>query len=716
MKFKKYYLFCYLFCLSLMVMAEDGAELWLRYESLPENLAANYRNALKTLAIYGQSETLDVASDELQKAFLGLTGHSIKTVGKFDEGSIILSLASNKSVSQFFTQNELRSVGDEGYLIRTIPVGKGTAILITANTDAGILYGTFELIRLLQTGQPVHALEIVESPKYDLRLLNHWDNLNGTVERGYAGHSIWWNYPESDEVVRQRYVDYARANASVGINGTVLNNVNASPQVLTDEYIRKFANVADVLRPYHLKVYMSVNFSSPVVLDKLPTADPMNAEVAEWWKNKADEIYRLIPDFGGFLVKANSEGQPGPQDFGRTHADGANMLAAALKPHGGVVMWRAFVYSPSDTDRAKQAYNEFMPFDGKFAANVIVQIKNGPVDFQPREPFSPLFGAMQHTPAMIEFQLTQEYLGFSNHLAYLAPMQKECFESDTWGKGKGSTVARSTDGSLFPAQRTAISAVANIGRDTNWCGHQFAQANWYAYGRLAWNHELASDELAREWVKMTFTLKPEFEQPVVDIMMRSREAVVNYMTPLGLHHLMGWSHHHGPEPWCEVPGAREDWLPSYFHKASENGIGFDRSETGSKATEQYFSPVKELYNNLQTCPDELLLWFHHLPWDYRMKSGKTLWEELCYHYYAGVEETRLFQQKWDALNGIIDAERFAHVQQKLKIQTTEAIWWRDACLLYFQTFSKMPIPLELERPLHDLDELKKIKFDMTHHN
>jgi alpha-glucuronidase len=579
-----------------------------------------------------------------------------------------------------------------------------------------VLYGTFAFIRKMQNEEEIAGLNMVEAPKYEQRLLNHWDNLNGTVERGYAGHSIWWNRDSEFEDLKEHYLTYARANASVGINGTVLNNVNADPDVLTSEYIQKFAQFAELFRPYNIKVYMSVNFSSPAIIGGLDDSDPLRDEVREWWKEKVKEIYDEIPDFGGFLVKANSEGQPGPQDYGRTHADGANMMAEALEPYNGIVMWRAFVYAPSGGDRAKQAHNEFVPLDGKFHENVIVQAKNGPIDFQPREPFSPVFGSMSQTPLMIEFQITQEYLGFSNHLAYLATMQKETFETDTYVNGPGSTVAKATDGSLFDQTHTAISGVANIGRDTNWTGHHFAQANWYAYGRLAWDHTLRADEIAREWLGMTFSNEQAFVEPTLNIMMRSRDAIVNYMTPLGLHHLMGWSHHHGPEPWTEIEDARPDWLPKYYHKASEDGIGFDRTDSGSDAVSQYEEPLASMFNNPQTTPENLILWFHHLPWNYTMSSGLPLWDELCYHYYDGVDEVRLMQKKWDRLSGFIDEERFEHVRYKLKVQSREAEWWRDACLLYFQTFSEMPIPGELERPVHDLEELKKIKFDMTHHN
>jgi len=710
--FLKWVIFLAVGIMNIAAYGEDGSRLWLRYDLLPDSLSKSYIEAFHSVTFPENTATRKVAATELERAFAGLTGHSLYGNGKVEAASLIVGTGNEKVVKQFHLEKELDRCGDEGYVLKTITINGDKMTVLAANSDAGLLYGTFALIRLMQTGASVNNLDIVESPKYQLRLLNHWDNLDGTVERGYAGLSIFWNQQEDSANVHQRFVDYARANASVGINGAVLNNVNAAPKVLTAEYIHKTAKIADVLRPYHVKVYLSVNFSSPMVLDSLPTADPLDKKVIQWWKKKVDEIYQAIPDFGGFLVKANSEGQPGPQNFGRTHADGANMLADALKPHGGVVMWRAFVYSPNDADRAMQAYNEFKPLDGKFADNVIIQIKNGPIDFQPREPFSPLFGALDHTSEMIEFQITQEYLGQETSLAYLAPLQKECLESDTWSQGKGSTVARVTDGSLYHNKITAIAGVANVGDDTNWTGHPFAQANWYAYGRLAWNHELTARDIAKEWIIMTFSHSTEFIKPALDMMMRSREAIVNYMTPLGLAHLMGWSNHYGPQPWCQIKGARADWLPPYYHRAAEDGIGFDRTENGSKAVDQYFSPLKEYYNNLQTCPDELLLWFHHLPWEYTMHSGKTLWEELCYHYYAGVDEVRLFQKKWDRLKGLIDNERFNLVQQKLKTQEKEAEWWRDACLLYFQTFSHRPIPKELERPVHDLKKLMEPKFNV----
>ena len=467
--------------------------------------------------------------------------------------------------------------------------------------------------------------------------------------------------------------------------------------MLTTGSLEKVKALADVFRPYGIKVYLSVNFASPIRLGKLDTADPLDKEVIGWWKQKAKEIYAMIPDFGGFLVKANSEGQPGPCDFGRTHAEGANMLADALKPYGGIVMWRAFVYSPTDSDRAKQAYLEFMPLDGQFRENVIVQIKNGPIDFQPREPYSPLFTAMKQTPMMVEFQITQEYLGFSNHLAYLAPLWEEFF------------------GEVRPDRLKAAAGVANIGTDANWCGHHFAQANWYAFGRLAWNPLLTSDRIADEWLQQTFTSQSAFVCPVKAMMLQSREAVVDYMMPLGLHHQFAWGHHYGPEPWCSVPGARPDWLPSYYHRADKEGIGFDRSSKGSNAVSQYPDSLRLIYNDKTTCPEVYLLWFHHVPWQYRMKSGRTLWGELCRAYDRGVRQVRGFQEIWDSVEPFVDARRFREVQSKLKIQMRDAVWWKDACLLYFQTFSGMPIPAGIERPVHELEDMKRFRLEISNY-
>ena len=585
-----------------------------------------------------------------------------------------------------------KGLAKDGYTIKS----QNGKTVIAASDDAGLLYGAYHLLRLQQTGQPTASLDISEQPFYDLRILNHWDNPNGTVERGFAGKSIFLN----PDPVRMKM--YARANASVGINGTVLNNVNAKPEALSTESLQKAKGIADQLRPYGIRVYLSINFASPIKVGGLKTADPLNAEVINWWKEKVNEIYRLIPDFGGFLVKANSEGEPGPQDFGRSHADGANMLAGVLKPHKGIVMWRAFVYAPQSPDRANQACLEFMPLDGQFADNVIIQIKNGPVDFQPREPYSPLFTSMQNTPMMVEFQITQEYLGAANHLVYLAPMWKEFFSF------------------VKPASLKAMAGVANIGDDTNWCGHHFAQSNWYAFGRLAWNPSLTSEQIANEWLAQTFSTQSNhnskfsiLNSQLLLLMLDSREACVNYMMPLGIHHIFAGTHHYGPEPWYSPKGIRADWTPPYYHKADSIGMGFDRTLNGSANVKQYPDSLCRLYNDINTCPENLLTWFHHVPWDFRMKSGRTFWDELCHKYDEGVHQARHFLAVWDAVQPYVDSQRFNEIQRKLRIQARDAEWWRDACLLYFQTFSHRPIPQDVEHPVHNLDEMMKFRIPIT---
>ena len=657
MKYRIFSLFYIAIVFVTQMAAEDGSHLWLR---LPVNAHAE-------ISAPRQSPTLNIAVEELQQAWKG--------------APVRLVIQKDKQLQP------------EGFRIRH----EDNKITLTSPTETGLLYAAYHLLRMQETGQNVVEAQTTENPAYNLRILNHWDNMDRTVERGYAGQSLW-NWEELPNTLSDRYKEYARANASIGINGTVLNNVNASPKILSAEYLQKVKALADIFRPYGLRVYLSVNFASPMALDSLSTADPLDKEVIRWWKNKVKEIYRIIPDFGGFLVKANSERQPGPCDFGRTHAEGANMLADALKPYKGIVMWRAFVYSPSDADRAKQAYLEFKPLDGQFRNNVIVQVKNGPIDFQPREPYSPLFGAMQHTPLMAEFQVTQEYLGHSNHLAYLAPMWKEFFEF------------------VAPASLKAVAGVANIGTDANWCGHTFAQANWYAFGRLAWQPSLSSGNIADEWLKQTFGSQPsDINAQLKKMMLDSHEAVVNYMMPLGLHHIFAWGHHYGPEPWCSIPGARPDWLPSYYHRADKQGIGFDRSSKGSNAVAQYPETLAKQYDNIDTCPEEYLLWFHHVPWSHRMKSGRSLWDELCHHYDNGVRQVRDFQKIWDAAEKYIDAERFHEVQSKLKIQARDAVWWKDACLLYFQEFSGMPIPYEIERPIHELKDLQKVHLPISNY-
>lgn len=640
--------------------AYDGSCLWLS--------GGDNDNQAEITVPKSKSPTVAIAAEELNKAW---HGEPLRLEIKRD-----------------------KNLGNEGFRVYRDKKG----LVLSANNDLGLLYGSYALLRDNAAGKAIALRE--EIPAYNVRVLNHWDNLDGTIERGYSGHSIW-NWDELPDVVSPRYREYARANASVGINGVVLNNVNASSKILSAEYLAKVAKIADVFRPYGIKVYLSANFAAPMQLGGLKTADPLVPEVAAWWKAKADEIYKLIPDFGGFLVKANSEGQPGPCDFDRTHAEGANMMARALKPHGGIVMWRAFVYSPADADRAKQAYIEFQPLDGKFDDNVIVQIKNGPIDFQPREPYSPLFGAMPQTDQMVEFQVTQEYLGHSNHIAYLAPMWTEFFDY------------------VSPSSLKAIAGVANVGNDTNWTGHPMAQANWYAFGRLAWNPQLSSEEIIDEWMPMTLNYPENTPKEVIDglkkMMLNSREAVVDYMMPIGLHHLFAFGHHYGPEPWCDIKGGRPDWMPPYYHRADSAGLGFNRSSSGSNAVAQYPAQLAKKLDNINTCPEEFILWFHHVPWDFKMKSGATLWQELCNRYQSGVESVETMQRQWTAAKPYIDPELWNDVNERLMTQARDANWWKEGCLLYFQQFSGMPIPDNVTPPVHTLDQLKGIKLGISNY-
>lgn len=544
-------------------------------------------------------------------------------------------------------------------------------IELTASTSTGLLYAAFDLLRMQQLGD-IRSKE--EHPAFDLRLINHWDNLDGSVERGYAGKSIL--YP----ALSDRMADYARANASLGINGIVINNVNASPKMLSDEWLEKVCVINSYLERYGIRTYLSINFASPMALGGLPTADPLDPQVRQWWREKVDAIYRLMPNFGGFLVKANSEGQPGPGDYQRSHADGANMLAEALQPHGGIVMWRCFVYGANHKgeDRVKQAVSEFQPLDGQFLPNVILQTKNGPLDFQPREPYSPVFDQITKTPNMVELQITQEYLGQSRHLVYLAPMWKEFFSF------------------VSPQRLRGIAGVANVGLDDNWCGHHFSQANWYAFGRLAWNPGLSAEAIAREWLKLTFTRDEAFVNPMTEVMMASREACVDYMMPLGLHHIFQFDHHYGPDPGGFKPDYPLEWCPVYYHQADSLGVGFNRSSTGTNATSQYREPYRSQYDDLSTCPENLLLWFHHVPWDYKMKSGRTLWEELCAHYDRGVAEVDRFHEVWQQMRPLVlladkdDSRRWQEVEDRLQHQQQNAREWRQTCIDYFRSFLAAP--------------------------
>jgi alpha-glucuronidase len=682
---------------------EDGYDLWLRYRPIAdETRLTDYRNAAAYLVMESSSLTLQAALDELTSGVAGLLGAELPIETQVSRDGAIVAGTPRESplIAALPIAEELREAGTEGYVLRAAQIEERQAIVIAANEDVGVLYGAFELLRLMQTHQPLQDLDVTSAPRIQRRLLDHWDNLDRTVERGYAGASLWeWEaLPDS---VSPRYRDYARANASIGINGSVLTNVNANAQVLTPEYLAKVAALADVFRPYGITVYLTARFSAPLEIGGLGTADPLDPSVQHWWKDKADEIYRAIPDFGGFLVKANSEGQPGPQDYGRSHAAGANMLADAVGPHSGIVMWRAFVYSNEvPVDRVRQAYDEFKPLDGAFRNNVLVQAKYGPLDFQPREPFHPLFGAMPNTPLMIELQITKEYLGQDTHLAFLAPLWKEVLDADTYADGEGSTVGRVIDGSLDNYAITGMAGVANTGTDRNWTGSHFNQANWYAYGRLAWDHTLSSGEIAEEWIRLTFSNDSDVVATVKAMMLASREAVVNYMTPLGLAHQMARGHHYGPGPWVE--GGRADWTSVYYSRADSEGIGFDRTATGSNAVAQYFPPVRDRFANRYSVPDNLLLWFHHVPWTAPMRSGRSLWDELLYRYNAGVDTVRWMNDMWSTLEGKIDDRRFRDVQAFLQIQEKEAEWWRDASVLYFQTFSGMPLPPGYPQPAHSL--------------
>lgn len=665
---KKYLILLFTVLTSLHVSAQsDGSQLW---------LGKQYANSCQVISQLPDDATAKIAKQELENNWRGKN----------------VELKIDKSLNL-----------GEGYNIYARPAQQGDNIqyeaTITASNPIGLLYGAYELIRLQNTdayntgsGNQQNfskAIDETEKPQVGLRILNHWDNLDGGIERGYAGKSIFkWEEIKLgkngkggsiSKSLHDRLITYARANASLGINGSVLNNVNASPKMMTAEYINKVKVIANILRPYGIRVYLSINFASPMALGYTKTADPLDKKVQQWWKKKAKEIYATIPDFGGFLVKANSEGQPGPGDYHRTHADGANMLADAVKPYGGIIMWRSFVYGANHKgeDRVKQAVSEFKGMDGKFRDNVILQSKNGPLDFQPREPYAPIFDNIKQTPQIAELQITQEYLGQSRHLTYLAPMWKEFF------------------GFVNPDRLVGISGVANIGDDANWCGHPFSQANWYAFGRLAWNPSLTAEEIAHEWLVQTYENQDErFTKPVEMMMMTSREACVNYMMPLGLHHIFKFDHHYGPEPDGFIASYPLEWCPVYYHKADAQGIGFDRSSKGTDAVGQYPEPYRSLYDNIETCPEEYLLWFHHVPWDYKMKSGSTLWQELCMKYNMGVAMVEVYRDFWHTsakqyMKG--HEQEWQHTDSLLNVQLENAKEWRNTCLKYFQTFSKIKI-------------------------
>ncbi|WP_374759031.1 alpha-glucuronidase family glycosyl hydrolase [Dyadobacter chenwenxiniae] len=673
---------------------DDGYRLWLKYEAVTNpSIKAEYLRYTTFIGRSDKGEITQSASRELQMGLKKLLGKTVQETSSSASrsGGILFRIEPGAAAAQ----------PAEGYHVQL----SGGNIVIVSRSEQGILYGTFALLRHLQMQRPIKNLSIASTPKVRYRMLNHWDNPDGTIERGYAGASLWKWY-ELPERVDPRYEDYARANASLGINGTVLNNVNASARFMSQEYIEKVAAIANVLRKYGIKTYLSVYFAAPKTLGGLPTSDPLDPQVRAWWKEKVAQIYKEIPDFGGFLVKANSEGEPGPQDYGRTHADGANMLAEAFKAYDGIVVWRAFVYKADpNADRFKAAYEEFVPLDGKFDPKVIVQVKNGPIDFQPREPFSPLFGNMPKTPLGIEFQITQEYLGFATHAVYEAPIFKECLDSDTYVNGEGSTVAKVVDGSLHGYTRTLMAGVANTGNSRNWTGHPLAQANWYAFGRLSWDHQLSSEQILQEWVALTLTRSEKASEHIAALMLRSREIYVNYNTPLGLSRpWMGV--HFAPEPW-QNKGSRPDWTAIYYHRADSSGIGFDRTASGSNALAQYKPQVQQLWNNPERTPLPYLLWFHHVRWDQKLSTGRSLWQELCTRFYTGADSVLWMQQQWDLAKTSLDPMVFTDVAERLKVQRREAIWWRDAWVLYLQSLARQPIPAGFEPPKRTLEEVKQ---------
>jgi len=694
--------------LGTAARAEDGYDLWMRYRPLALPARAVAADHATAIVAPGTSPTILAAVAELQRGFAGMAGETPPRARLPSAGAILLA-TTEQAPALGLGQPDLADLGGEGFWLRATHANGKPVTAILARTDIGLLYGAFRLLELQEQGVPLAGIDLRSAPRLQLRVLDHWDNLDRTVERGYAGQSIWdwWTLPDWKG---PRYADYARANASIGINGAVLNNVNAKPESLTAPYIAKAAALADVFRPYGIKVYLSARFSAPIELGGLKTADPLDPAVKAWWAAKADEIYRAIPDFGGFLVKANSEGQPGPQDYHRTHADGANVLADAVGRHGGIVIYRAFVYSETNAeDRAKQAYADFKPLDGRFADNVIVQVKNGAIDFQPREPFHPLFGAMPKTPLMMEFQITKEYLGQATHLAYLGPLFAETLDSDTFARGEGSTVARVLEGKVDPYRLTGMTGVANIGVDRDWTGSIFNQANWYAFGRFAWDPEGSARTYAEEWARMTFSPDPRFVTPAVDMMMESREAVVDYMTPLGLAHQMATGSHYGPGPWVSDL-ARPEWNPVYYARADANGIGFDRTATGSDAIGQYAPALARRLADPATTPERELLWFHHVPWDRRMASGRSLWDELVTHYDRGIATVAGMQRAWAMLRPYVDAERFAKTTAYLGIQRREAQWWRDASIAWFQSLSRRPLPAGSPAPAHPLVWYRALDF------
>ncbi len=691
--------------------AEDGHELWLRYRPVADAATAAYRQSASELVVTDNSPTIAVTQAELVKGLSAMLGKPLPVVSAVTQDGAIMLAVTGKAKVISDLRLPVAGLGNEGFVIRSATWQNHKVTVIAGNTDVGVLYGAFRYLRQIQTAQSTANLNISDKPRVQIRVLNHWDVL-GRGSANSAGQSIW-DWPKLPAWKDPLYTDYARANASIGINAVVPNQINADPVMLSPMYLRKLAALADVLRPYGIKMYLSVQVTSPMTVGGLKTADPLDPAVKKWWADKVSEIYTYIPDFGGLLVKADSEGEPGPQSYQRTQADGANVLADALKPHGGILFWRAFVYSNDPKwDRVKQAYDTFKPLDGKFRDNVIVQVKNGPLDFQPREPFSPLFGATPKTNIGMEVEVVKEYLGGATHLFYLGAYWEEVLQADTYAKGKGSTVASVIDGSVFKNKLTGFAGVANIGTDRDWCGSTFNQANWYSFGRLTWDPHASARAIAEDWAAMTFTPDKAFVGPVVDMMMASREADVDFMMPLGLHHQFATGHHYGPEPWGNTAG-REDWNPVNYNRADKDGIGYDRTTaTGTNYAGQYKPQVAAVFNDLKRIDDKDLLWFHHVSWDYKTKAGLPVWDDLVRHYDRGVGEVVAMEKIWAEMKPYVDTDRFAKTTVFLQMQEKEAKWWRDSSIAYFQSVSGRPLPEGIAPPEHSLDWYKELNTSL----
>ncbi|WP_051572094.1 alpha-glucuronidase family glycosyl hydrolase [Ruminiclostridium cellobioparum] len=677
---------------------------WLKYYKLEnKKLSGEYENLLRNIVIKENTAITQSAVNELKRGLAGILGIRPEISEEPAKPAFLMlgTLSGNKSIAGLLGR-EKQNLGEEGFIIKLLTENEQKQLLVAGKTDRGLLYGVFSLLRLIQTGTGLDELPRIENPVNQLRMVNHWDNMDGSIERGYAGKSIFY---KNNKITGNlaRIGDYARILASVGINAIAINNVNVhkiETLLITDRYIKDAAKLNEIFRSYGIKLFLSINFASPLSTGELSTADPLDKEVRKWWKNRAEFIYSHMPDFGGFLVKADSEGRPGPFTYGRTHADGANMLAEALKPHGGLVIWRCFVYNclqdwrDRTIDRAKAAYDHFMPLDGAFAENVLLQIKNGPMDFQVREPVSPLIGGLEKTNQVLELQTTQEYTGQQKHLCYLVPMWKEVLDFDTCAKGRGTSVKKIISREVFKNKYGGFATVTNIGDDTNWTGHQMAQANTFGYARLAWDPELTSEEIAESWIRLTYSNDRILVGTIKDMLLGSWRTYENYTSPLGIGWMVNPNHHYGPN----VDGYEYDKWGTY-HRADHKGIGVDRTvRNGTGYAGQYHKEVARLYENVETCPEELLLFFHYIPYDYRLKSGETLIQYIYNTHFEGVEQAEELKRKWESLKDKVEEDVFDHVMERLEGQIAHSKEWRDIINTYF--FRKTGIPDELGRKIY----------------